>query len=99
MVLRENLNESTVCGFEKRYKTQIKEVRPRNKSPKKVIVNKLQGCPCLLGDKIDPPDQKYLEASKYKGGVVSSLVAIATTKAQVKRYPLLEKDNIEVGRC
>lgn len=93
-----NLNESTVRGFKKRYETQIKDASRKNKSPKKVIVNKLRGRPCLLGDKMDPLVQKYLKATRYKGGVVNTMMAIATAKALVKRYPLLEKDNVEIGR-
>ena len=86
-----NLNESTVRGFRKRYEAQIKDAHRKKKSPKKVIVNKLRGRPCLLGDKIDPLIQNYLKATRYKGGVVNSLVAIATAKAFLKRYPRLEK--------
>ena len=49
-----NLNESTVRGFKKRCETQTSEASWKNKSPKKVIVNKLRGRPCLLGNKIEP---------------------------------------------
>ena len=75
-----NLNESTVRGFRKSCEAQIKDAHRKKKSPKKVIVNKL-GRPCLLGDKIDPLVQNHLKATRYKGGVVNSLVAIATAKA------------------
>ena len=85
-----NLNESTVRGFRKRYEAQIKDAHRKKKSPKKVIVNKLRGRPCLLGDKIDPLVQNYLKATRYKRGVVNSLVAIATAKALLKQYPRLE---------
>ena len=90
-----NLNESTACGFRKRYEAQIKGAHHIKKSPKKVIANKLRGRPCLFGDKIDPLVQNYLKATRYKGGVVNSLVAIATTKALLKRYPRLEKENLK----
>ena len=84
-----NLNKSTVRGFRKRCK---------KKSPKKVIVNKLRVRPCLLGDKIDQLVQNYLKATRYKGGVVNSLVTIATAKALLKRYPRLEKENLKIER-
>ena len=93
-----NLNESTVQGFRKHYEAQIKDAHCKKKSPKKVIVNKLRGHPCLFGDKINPLVQNYLKATRYKGGVVNSLVAIATAKALLKRYPCLEKENLKVER-
>ena len=58
------VNKSTICGFKKRYEAQINEERQKKKSPKKVIDNKLRGCPCLLGDKIDPLVQSYLKARR-----------------------------------
>ena len=75
------VNESTIREFKKRYEAQIKEERQKKKSPKKLIVNKLRGRPCLLGDKIDPFVQSHLKARRYKGGEVNSTVAIATAKA------------------
>ena len=93
-----NLNESTVRGFRKRYEAQIKDVYCKKKSPNKVIVNKLRGRPCLLGDKIDPLVQNYLKATRYKGGFVNSLVGIATAKALPKRNPRQEKENLKIER-
>ena len=92
------LNESTIRNFKKRYENQINEEKRRKKSPKKVIVNKLRGRPCLLGDKIDPLVKNYLKARRYKGGVVNTTVAIATAKALIDQYPLLEKGHLEFGR-
>ena len=48
-----NLHESTVRGFRKCHEAQIKDAHCKKKSPKKFIVNKLRGRPCLLGDKIN----------------------------------------------
>ena len=72
------LDENTARGFKKRYKTQIKEANLKNKSPRTIIVNKLRGHPCLLGNKTSLLVQKYLKATRYKGGVVNTLVTIAT---------------------
>ena len=36
-----HINESTVRGFKKRYKAQIKDEISKRKTPKTVIVNKL----------------------------------------------------------
>ena len=93
-----HINESTVRGCKKRCEAQIKDEIRKKKSPKTVIVNKLRGRPCLLGNKIDPLVQKYLKATRYKGGVVNTMVAIATAKALTKRYALLEKDHLELGK-
>ena len=93
-----NLNESTVRGFRKHYAAQIKDAHHKKKSPKKVIVNKLRGRACLLGDKIDPLVQNYLKATRYKRGIVNSLVAIVTAKGLLKRYPGLEKENLKIER-
>ena len=92
------VDESTIRGFKKRYEAQINEERQKRKSPKKVIVNKLRGRPCLLADKIDPLVQSYLKARRYKGGVVNTTVAIATAKALTERYSLLEKGHLELER-
>ena len=70
-----------VPGFKKRYEAQIKDEIRKKKSPKKVIVNKLRGRHCLPGNKINPLVQKYLRATKYKGGIVNTMVAIATAKS------------------
>ena len=80
-----NLNESTVRGFRKRYESQIKEASKNKRSPKKVIINKLRGRPCLLGSKIDPLVQKYLKSTRYKGGIVNTTVAIATARSFSKK--------------
>ena len=92
------VNESTIRGSKKCYEAQINEERQKKKSPKKVIVKKLCGRPCLLGDKIDLLFQSYLKARRYKGGVVNTTVAIATAKALTEQYPLLEKGHLELGR-
>ena len=84
-------------GFRKRYESQIKEASENKRSPKKVIINKLRGRPCLLCSKIDPLVQKYLKLTRYKGGIVNTTVAITTARALVKRFPLLEKD-IVIGK-
>ena len=93
-----HINESTVRGFKKRYKAQIRDENRKRKSPRKVIVNKLRGRPCFLGNKIDALVQKYLKATRYKGGVANTMVATATAEGLTKRYPLLKKDHIELGK-
>ena len=38
--------------------------------------------------------QKFLRATRYKVGVVNTQIAIATAKALVRGYTLLEKENL-----
>ena len=93
-----HINESTVRGFKKRYEALIRDENRKKKPHTNAIVNRPRGRPCLLGNKIDLLVQKYLKATRYKGGVVNTMVAIGTAKALIKRYPLLEKDHIEFGK-
>ena len=51
---------------------------------------------CLV-KKRDTLVQKFLRATRYKDGVVNTQAALATAKALVKRYPLLEKENLALG--
>ena len=92
-----NLNESTGCGFKKRYETKFKEASRKNVSPKKKLANKIHGRPTLLGQKLDTLVQKFLRATRHIGGIVNTQTALATVKALVKRYPLLEKENLVLG--
>ena len=55
-----HISEGTVRGFKKCYEAQIKDEICKKQSLKTVIVNKLQGRPCLLGNKTYPFVQKYL---------------------------------------
>ena len=38
--------------------------------------------------------QKFLRATRYKGGVMNTQIAIATAKALARGYTLLEKENL-----
>ena len=68
-----------------------------NVSPKKKLANKMLGRPTLLGQNHDVLVQKFLRATRYKGGVMNMQTVLATAKALVKRYPLLEKENLILG--
>ena len=92
-----NLNESTVLGFKKRYEGKLKEASRKNVSPKKKPANKMLGSPTLLGQNHDVLVQKFLRATRYKGGVMNMQTVLATPKALVKRHPLLEKENLILG--
>ena len=92
-----NLNESNVLGFKKRYKAKLKKASRKNVSPKKKLANKIRGRPTLLRQKLDTLVQKFIRATRYKGGVANPQNALATSKALVKRYPLPEKENLVLG--
>ena len=83
--------------FKKRYEAKLKEASRKNVSPKKKLANKMRGRPTLLGQKLDTLVQKFLRATRYKGGVVNTQTALATAKALVKRYLLFEKENLVLG--
>ena len=57
----------------------------------------MRGRPTLLGQKLDTLVQKFLRATRYKDRVVNTQTALATAKVLVKRYPLLEKENLVLG--
>ena len=57
----------------------------------------MRGRPALLGQKLKTLVQKFLRATKCKGGVVNTQTALATGKALVKRSPSLEKENLVLG--
>ena len=84
-------------SFKKQYESQMKKASQQNRSPKEVLVNKLRGRLCLLGNQCTLV-QKYLKVTRYRGGIVNITVALAKAKALVERYPLLEKDKIVIGK-
>ena len=92
-----NLNESTLCGFKKRYEAKLKEANRKNASPKKKLANKMRWGPTLLGQKLNTLVQKFLRAIRYKDEVVKRQTALATGKAIVKRYSFPEKENLVLG--
>ena len=92
-----NLNGSTMRGFKKLYEAKLKEASHRIVSPKKKLANKMRERPTLLAPKLDTFVQKFLRATRYKGGVVNTETALANAKALVKRYSLLEKENLVLG--
>ena len=92
-----NLNKSTVHGLKKRYKAKLKQASCKNVSPKKKLASKIRGRPTLLGHKLDTLVEKFIRATRYKGGVANTQNALATAKALVKRQPLPEKENLVLG--
>ena len=75
-------------GFKKCYKAKPKEASCKNVSSKKKPANKMHGCPTLLGQKLNTLMQKFLRATRYKGGVVNTQTTLATAKANTKKIPI-----------
>ena len=87
-----NLNESTLRGFKKRYETKLKEASCKNVSPKKKLSNKMSGRPTIHGQKLETLVRKFLRATRYKGRVVNTQTALATTKALEKDTHCLKRE-------
>ena len=47
---------------------------------------------------LDELVQRFLQATRYKDGVVNTAVVIATAKALTERYPNMELSDIAIGR-
>ena len=77
--------------------TKLKAASRKNVSPKKKLADKMRGRPTLLGPKLDTLAQKFLRATRYKGRIVNTQTTLAIAKTLVKRYPLLEKENLILG--
>ena len=66
-----SLNERTVRCFRKRYDASLKIAARDNISPPKAIVNIKRGRALMLCQ-LAKLIQRFLQATRYKGGVVSS---------------------------
>ena len=54
----------------------------------------MSGRSTLLSQNLYTLVQKFLKATRYKGGVANMQTTLVTAKALVKRYPLLERENL-----
>ena len=80
------LNESTVWRFTNLYKKEIQQASKEKREVKDVLKIFPQVRPLLLGS-LDRMVQQHLLATRSKGGIISSAIAIATAKALIARYP------------
>lgn len=80
------INESTLRSFKKRYECHLSKHDLRKISPTKKLINKKHGRPLMLGQ-LDKLAQSFMRATRYKGGVVSTTVALAAARTLVNRYP------------
>ena len=77
-----NFGESTARLFKKRYQEQIRK-KKTTEIERKITTSK-RGRPLMLGP-IDEKVQSFLHVLRRKGGVVNTVVAIATAKALIAR--------------
>ena len=80
------LNESTVRIFWNLYKRELEQASKENREIKSALKCLHLGRPLLLGS-LNEIVQRYLLATRSKGGLISSAIAIATVKALITRYP------------
>ena len=93
---RLNLNKSTVRIFASKYKDELKLAAQEKRAPKRKMEIQKRGRPLLLG-KVDEIVRSYLSATRYRGGLVSRSIAIATAKALIKRNPQFDLDHVVFG--
>ena len=78
-----HLNESTVRTFREKYRKTLKPTR-NHLSPAKKICSLKRGRPLMLGH-LDEKIKTFLLALRKKGGVVNTVVAIATATALIEK--------------
>ena len=57
----------------------------------------MSGRSTLLSQNLYTLVQKFVKATRYKGGVANMQTTLVTAKVLVKRYPLLERENLVLG--
>ena len=92
---KKKLNESTVRRFCKLYKDVIKQAVKEKRDVKRELNVLPRGHPLLLGS-LDQMVQRFLLATRSKGGLISSAIDIATAKALITRYPEYDLDHIDL---
>ena len=80
------LSESNARKFSKLYKEEIPKAQKNNRDVKKNLSVLPCGRPLLL-DSLDQVVQRFLLSLQRTGGLVSSAVAISTTKALIAQNP------------
>ena len=89
-----NLNESSVRTFRDKYNKKLK-ASGNSQSPAKKIVTTKHGRPLMLGA-LDEKIKNFLFAIRKMGGVVNTVVAIATAKALIEKSDEEYLSNIEI---
>ena len=80
------LNKSTVQRFCNLYKKELEQASKEKGEIKSALKYLPWGRPLLLTS-LDEMVLQYLLATRNKGGLISSTIAIATAKALIARYP------------
>ena len=80
---KNDLMESTVRSFVKKYKEHLKLVKIGRVGPSNTLKNERRGRPLMLGD-VHNKVSSFLKAVRARGGIVNQTIAIATAKAIIK---------------
>ena len=80
---RLKLGESTARAVRAKYESVLKDLP--EPSTDVVLSKKKAGQPFLLGNEIDKNVQEYLHMLRKKGGIINTVVAIATAKALIEQ--------------
>ena len=83
-----HLNESTVRNFKSKVQNEIHKASIEKRKPMESIskYSSPTGRPLMLGE-LDSMIQSYIKSLSNRGGVVNTVIANATAKALMKRYP------------
>ena len=77
-------NCTTVRSFKNKYEQMIKSAKRKNETPEKVLKEKKQVRPILIGE-IDDIVQRFLLSLRKKVEVINEVVARSVAKTLVKR--------------
>ena len=99
-----HLNESTVRNFKSKVQNEIHKASIEKRKPMESIskYSSPTGRPLMLGE-LDSMIQSYIKSLSNRGGVVNTVIANATAKALMKRYPNIvgeiDVDNSRWAKC
>ncbi len=87
-----DLKESTVRTWKTKYTEELRKRKPTEPLPIKVLPDRKQGRPLLLGDELDTAVQAYVESIRNLGGVVNTAIVVGGAEAiiAVKDRTLLD---------
>ena len=82
----QNLSESTVRTFKKRYYEEVRKCKEKLEESKSITkYARKTGRPYLLGE-LDKMIQKHIRSLSKKGSVINTTIANATTNALISEY-------------
>ena len=96
------IKESTIREFKKKYEEELKLAKQQNREVRTELSTEKQGCPLLLGTKIDTLVQSYIRAASNRGAIITRSIVKSAAKALLIRYPneigKINLDDSEYGK-